>query len=205
MSNLFDDLARTLAQPMPRRGALRALGVGLAVAAIPGLRARDARASGTVTCRANEKKCSNGKGSELCVEAGGTCCEFGPESGYSTGLLVGCRKGYTCGGKSNGVFEACKCSTLCQDGSCCPRNIGRCVNGTCCPAIRTTFRPGSNRKGVACCPPTTVAVKGGVGLCCPKNKPNCCEKHDPRAGDDELSTLGPGKGQLCVKGKLRNV
>jgi len=188
---------------MPRGRVLRLLGGATIVAALPGLWPAPGRAQGKVTCKAGEELCANGKGSELCMPAGGTCCQFGPESGYATGLLVGCKPGYQCGGKSGGVFEACKCTTMCEDGSCCPRSIGRCVNGTCCPAIRTTFRPGTRRKSVACCPPGTIAVPGGTGLCCPKGKPKCCEDFDVRAGNDEIGTLGPGKGRLCVNGKLR--
>ena len=67
--------------------------------------------------------------------------------------------------------------------------------------------PGNRGKGVACCPPGTVAVPGGTGKCCQKGDLDCCE---PKAveGDagDELSQLTPKlkRGQLCVKGKVRS-
>ena len=38
MSGLLDDVARTLATPMPRRRALRALGAALLAASVPGFR-----------------------------------------------------------------------------------------------------------------------------------------------------------------------
>ena len=44
MSNLFDDLARNLAKPMPRRRAVTVLGAALVTAAIPGIRPRPAQA-----------------------------------------------------------------------------------------------------------------------------------------------------------------
>ena len=89
---------------------------------------------------------------------------------------------------------------------CCPKCKGRCVKGTCCPLKRTTFAPGTNRKGVACCPPGTIAVPGAVGLCCPKGDLDCCTPKDADP-DDDLVPLSPKlkRGQLCVKGEVRKV
>ena len=206
MSSAFDDLARTLARPMPRRHVLRMLGGAVAVAAIPGLRARPAHAAtGGLTCPPPTSVCTNGKGSELCQPDGGACCIFSYE-------IVVCPRGWRCGTEASpacvcdGTVDrtgACvQCPTKCKDGTCCPRSKGRCVNGTCCPAIRTTLAPGTNGKGVACCPPGTIAVPKEAGLCCPKGKPKCC---DPKGGgpgsDDDLQLLLK-RGQLCVKGKI---
>ncbi len=197
MSSPFDDLARTLATPLPRRRALRLLGGAVVVAVLPGLRARPALASRTgLQCPPPTTLCSNGKGSEVCLDVGETCCIY-PEA------IVRCKVGTRCGGSIN---NACvdACSTRCKDGTCCPRSKGRCVNGTCCPAIRTTTRPGSNGKGVACCPTGTIAVPGGTGLCCPKGKPRCCDTYDRRIDDgEELARLGVKRGYLCVKGSQR--
>ncbi|HUF01858.1 MAG TPA: hypothetical protein VMN35_05490, partial [Gaiellaceae bacterium] len=41
----FDDLARTLAEPMPRRRAVRVIGASLAALAIPGVSPNVARAT----------------------------------------------------------------------------------------------------------------------------------------------------------------
>ena len=206
MSNAFDDLARALASPMPRRRVLRTLGGVVVVAAFPGLRARPAHAArGGLTCPPGTELCSNGKGSELCKPDGGACCIFSYE-------IVVCPRGWRCGTESSpgcvcdGTRDrtgACvQCATKCKDGKCCPKK-GRCVNGTCCPAIRTTFAPGTNRKGVACCPPRTIAVPGKIGQCCPKGDPTCCDPKDVPGGDEDLVTLTPKlkRGQLCVKGK----
>ena len=197
MSSQFDDLARTLASPMPRRGVLRVLGSALVVTVLPGLRPRSAHAHGTgLQCPSPTRVCSNGKGSEVCVEPGGDCCIY-PEA------VVGCKPGTKCGGSIN---NACvdACPNRCKDGKCCPKSKGRCVKGTCCPLKRTTFAPGTGGKGVACCPPGTIAVPGATGKCCPKGDLDCCEPTDPDP-DDELSPLSPKlkRGQLCVKGKVR--
>jgi hypothetical protein len=78
------------------------------------------------------------------------------------------------------------------------------VSGKCCPAIRTTFAPGTRKRGVACCPPGTVAVPGGIGLCCRRGDRDCCEQYDTRIGDEEnLPPLPLRRGRLCVNGRIR--
>ena len=197
MSSPFDDLARALATPLPRRRVLRLLGSAVAVAALPSFRARPALARGTgLNCPPPTILCSNGRGSELCRDPGEECCDY-PEA------LVRCKVGTKCGGSVN---NACvdECPNRCKDGKCCPKNKGRCVKDACCPAIRTTFAPGTNRKGAACCPPGTIAVPGETGQCCPKGDLSCCEPKDLDP-DDLLAPLVPKlkRGQLCVKGKVR--
>ena len=208
MSNLFDDLARTLAQPMPRRGALRAIGAGLAVAAIPALRPDRAvgHAGRAHQCTGRHQRCfvaiPFGTHEGGCYTREFQQCCKGPNNDpvHPNQMSWVCPKDHTCG-----EAGLCKCTTKCGDGSCCPRSKGRCVNGTCCPAIRTTHRPGSSGKGVTCCPSGTIAVPGGSGLCCRKGDLDCCDKHDVRKGDDELTPLGPRKGHLCINGKIRKV
>ena len=214
----FDNLARTLASPMPRRRALRVAGVALVAAAVPGFRPPAALAdcgpdtlcsslchSSPIYTGACGVQTKSGCGSQVncrmsggCMVAGQKCCRGG--SGASEDAWI-CPSNLPCG-KIDG--PRCPCPTTCTDGTCCPRSKGRCVNGRCCPAIRTTFRPGSSKKAVACCPPGTVAVPGGVGLCCPKSKPNCCDAYDTRVDTGEQGTLGVNKGKLCVNGKQRN-
>lgn len=204
----FDDLARNLAAPMPRRTALRTLGAALAVGAFPALRPGGAQGHAGRLLGETAKPVRCFVAIPFGTHEGGSyypqyekCCK-GPNNDkeHPNQMSWVCPKDYSCGSAAGGF---CPCPTMCKDGVCCPKSKGRCVNGTCCPANRTTFRPGTGGKGVACCPPGTVAVPGGTGLCCPKGQPKCCEKLDPRAGDDDLTPLGPKKGQLCVNGKLR--
>ena len=256
----FDNLARTLASPMPRRRALKLTGVALVAATLPVLRPRSVSAADIPECSnpLYPQRCvtpnvtESGTAAFACVGAKDHCCSnklcagackpwemCSPGAGCddtpalctnpdvpnhdpkrtkfcSQRLAAGktfcypggrtLTYGWCCeADQPCGDFRSrCTCPTMCQDGTCCPRSKGRCVNGKCCPAIRTTFRPGSGKKAVACCPPGTVAVPGGVGLCCPKGKPKCCDKYDPRADDSDTATLGPSKGMLCVNGKQRS-
>lgn len=211
MSTLFDDLSRALATSMPRRRALRAIGVTLAVAAIPALRpatpvARAARAAtcpGMSFCKSPNIPCCvavpNGYHLGGCCGPAGKCCIGVGQDGLPASWCCP-DQNYTCG--PWGTADQCSCTTKCQDGSCCPRSKGRCVSGKCCPAIRTTRA--SSGKAVTCCPPGTVAVPGARALCCRKGDLDCCDKYDPRKSeDDELTNLGPRKGTICVNGKLR--
>ena len=222
MSSFFDDLARGLATPMPRRRALRTIGAGLAVAAIPALRPdRAVSHAGSATgcpglswCKGPNTPCcvvvsdvythSGG-----CCAPKGTCCKGADSSGEARSWC--CEENWTCG--KWGTASQCTCSKRCSDGSCCPRSKGRCVNGKCCPAIRTTFASGTNTKGVACCPPGTIAVPdnkqnpSNVGQCCRKGDPRCCQGFWSK--DDELAQLKPDpkkeikRGRLCVNGRIR--
>ena len=70
----FDDIARRLAEPMPRRRALRVAGAALVGAvAVPGLRPRSAAAAGYPCTGLNPLKCSNG-GAQVCVPSDWNCC-----------------------------------------------------------------------------------------------------------------------------------
>ena len=71
----FDDLARTLASPMPRRRALRLAGAALVTAAVPALRPRTASAFGYSCSDPNfPQKCFGGNGTQVCVAADEHCC-----------------------------------------------------------------------------------------------------------------------------------
>ncbi len=206
--SLFDDLARTLATPMPRRGALRTIGAALAAGAVPALRPDRAlgHAGRTQACPSPTKRCfvaiKYGTHEGGCYYPDYAKCCKGPNNDkeHPNQMSWTCPKDNDCG---SAATQFCTCSNKCKDGKCCPKSKGRCVKGTCCPLKRTTFAPGTKGKGVACCPPGTIAVPGGTGLCCPPADKDCCDKYDVRNDDDELSVLGPKKGNLCVKGKLR--
>ena len=206
--SVFDNLARALATPMPRRQALRAVGAAFAVAAFPTLRPDRAAASAVRVqeCPSPTKRCfvaiKDGTHEGGCYYSDYAKCCVGPnnDSVHPNQMSWTCGKDEDCGSAKAGF---CKCTNKCKDGKCCPKSKGRCVKGACCPAIRTTFAPGTNNKGAACCPPGTIAVPGGVGLCCPKGKAKCCDEFDSRVDTGELAPLGMGKGKLCVKGKVK--
>ena len=145
MSNAFDDLARTLARPMPRRHMLRMLGGAVAVAAIPGLRARPAHAAtGGLTCPPPTSVCTNGKGSELCQPDGGACCIFSYE-------IVVCPRGWRCGTEES---PACVCDgTVDRTGACVQKCAAKDIcGGSCCPEDRP-FCCGTSREKGYCCGP----------------------------------------------------
>lgn len=204
----FDDLARVLATPMPRRRALRTLGAALVVSLLETRRPEPAAARSlrSQACPAPYRRCfvaiKYGTHEGGCFDPRHSKCCVGPNGDpvRPNRMSWTCPADVECGSAKTGF---CVCTTRCTDGGCCPRSKGRCVAGTCCPAIRTTHAPGTNGKGVACCPPGTIAVPGATGKCCPRNDLQCC---DPPPADegDEVVSLGPrlARGQLCVKGKV---
>ena len=198
MSSSFDDLARALAAPIATTAGVRLLGSALSWPRY--------RASGPVPHSRAAQDCMPATRDAVLERQGQRDL---PGSRGSVLHLPGGRRpvqaGTRCGGTIN---NACvdECPNRCKDGKCCPKSKGRCVKGTCCPLKRTTFAPGTGGKGVACCPPGTIAVPGGTGKCCPKGDLDCC---DPGSGpDDDLRLRSHPKlkrGQLCVKGKVRRV
>ena len=162
----FDDLARALAQPMPRRRALRLLGGAVAMAAVPGLGPQLARAGSKATCGPGTEPCSSANGLKLCMPTGGVCCYFSPEtSGYTFGLLKGCAPGSRCGSGNPG--DQCVCDGEYDFQS------GRCVSAPC---------KGARKCGSKCCregevcknaATSTCACLGGGEYCAPLNR--CCD------------------------------
>lgn len=217
MSEFLDDLARSMAKPMPRSRVVRMFASAVVGVAVPmSLTTRAARAAPprTVTadcgecdtCTGNTTLCCIGilgnDGKKRCVRAclnpGDICCPAPRVVGVCRGAT------HKCGplGINDTPTCVCKGPTCKGDGACCPRP-GRCVGGRCCPGIRTTFAPGTSRRGVACCPPGTAAVPGGIGLCCRKGRRHCCDEFDPRVQNEDLSSLGLARGRLCVNGSVR--
>lgn len=140
MTGKLDDLARTLAQPMPRRRALRLLGASLVAATVPGLGpsvSRAARGAATYTCNPNVETC--------CDEDRRVCHKDAP---------VPLNKGYCCpapswrwqcGSSANGY----ECVDMCAAKYLTPctglrpdKYSGR--NGLCCDSRYTVCDPDSD-------------------------------------------------------------
>lgn len=190
----FDDLARTLARPMPRRRAVRLLGATLVTAAMPGLRPQRAAAQGC------DGRCT-GAGQSLCGEPKGVgclhtccndlrpvCCKW-PE----TETYICCGKNEKCGDKPGTCVPACPGPRVCGT-KCCPSGQ-KCTwsnrKRTCCPTSRIVSK-GGNR---FCCPKGTLAIRGD--RCCPPNDRDCC---GGVGADEDLAPLG--KREFCVRGKV---
>ncbi len=170
----FDDLARNLATPMPRRQALRLAAGALAAVALPGVGARTARAGlarGTGGCPPGSKlSCADQFGptiSECCsrpIPGSGnyTCCPPG-QCFYSPTTNTCCPKAKQCAGECCGTDRECvdltiggrtrkTCVFRCPAGehrcgsTLRPRNLGCCPNGKCC--------------GESCCSGDQVCVTG---------------------------------------------
>jgi len=188
VSELLDELARTLAAPMPRRRALRTLGGALVAVAVPGA-VRAQRAFGgvrrpAVSTGLCEKSCSDpfpvpcicpGPDPkycfETCGEAGSTCCCLKGSDGKPSGA-VACPPGTRCGrpGESN-----CPCVNTC--GSRCCGKDEFCAN----PRENLCCKTGERGCGLECCKPneecrTTRVGTGSSDICvkrCPPQQAWC--------------------------------
>ena len=161
MSDRFDDLTRRMAQPLPRRGALKAIGGALfgsaALVALRPLRG-DAKicagapcnnnccingvcldfASSTCGCAAGKHKCGN----SLCCDAGGACYAFGTgncccPAGTTPCGPACCSTGLACLDRSRGTCGCAAGQTTCRYGA----TVTCCAAGTACPPTATCPSP----------------------------------------------------------------
>jgi hypothetical protein len=131
MGNFFDQAARVIASPMPRRKALKALG-GAAAAGILaslGIKTASAQAACQPACPTNQFCCTTGT-KPFCRTAKKICCGNGtcPSDQFccTDGAKPFCRTAKkTCCGD-----VACGPDQTCCVGKCCPKGQG-CVNGRC--------------------------------------------------------------------------
>ena len=177
LSDTLDTLARALAEPMPRRQAVRLIGTSLAAVAVSGVRlptGRAAPARRAVKCLADQRTCQKGAEAKFAEY----CC---PRPSWQ----------FFCGGQDNGYkcINQCKgpanfpCTALIAD-----RDAGR--NGVCCDI---TIHSGCNQ-----------ATKYPDDLTCPKPfpgkkpDPKCLPgTRDPRAGT-LYRTSGGGSVPQCT-------
>ncbi len=183
MTDFLDDLARTMAKPMPRSRAVRALGGALVAVAVGGplwpraaSGGRHRPAVGTQPC---QKDCSGplpvpcicpGPNPAYCFEtcgvAGSTCCCLKNSSGQPTGA-VACPPGTRCGrpGESN-----CPCVTRCGQ-RCCSSGeyCGNAKQSLCC-------KTGRQACGDTCCEQWEKCASPKRSVCCNRREQPCLTK-----------------------------
>jgi hypothetical protein len=173
-ARVLDDLARSLAEPMPRRGALRLLAASVAAVAVPGLRPRAAAARPTASapCGPDRRECQ--KGAEASFQK--YCC---PPPSWR----------FFCGGRSTGY----RCVNQCGPGG----TTFPCtalfphpesgINGVCCDRKLHSHCEPVGKPATCChgqpikCEPLGEAAcraKGGAAQWAPSEqwKPSCCPK-----------------------------
>jgi hypothetical protein len=207
---MIDDLARQLAQPMPRRRALRIMAGVLAATAIPG--ARPATAA-VVSCGAlgcSGKCCSATDWSipskqGVCCDDDAVCCSGGRKANdpdHTYGWC--CSQGETCGEEIGDCIATCKspnfeCGTACcgPDQSCCP--VTSEDDPMCCPDGEhcakqlqqgdAGIRPDAR---YVCCPEERlVTAYTNNTACCPPGS-----VHQPGGG------ISTGGGACCTEGNI---
>jgi hypothetical protein len=193
--NLLDNLARALVQPMPRRRALRVLGISLTAALVPGVRPPLARGSGRIACYPNP--C--GPKGRCCTKSNGDeyCC--GPNGNF-----------YWCGGSQNGYrcIDKCKLAgreagtgpwTRCGEELCCIPKVQVCRKGACVPC-----QPGKPLCGGECCPSgescqKCVESQQGSVIWFVKGGRKCCPPDSECCGS---TCYKKSLGRVCCNGKL---
>ncbi len=172
-ARLLDDLARTLAEPMARRGALRLLGASVAAVAVPGLRPRAAAARPTASapCGPDRRECQ--KGAEAGFEK--YCC---PAPSWK----------FFCGSERTGY----RCENQCIPPAGFPctaliRHPESGINGVCCDRKLHSHCEPVGKPATCCygqpfkCEPMGQAAcraKGATAQWAPSEewKPSCCPK-----------------------------
>jgi hypothetical protein len=183
MSEFLDELARTVAKPMPRSRALRLLGGALVAVAVPALRPpRAVSATRLVTsscpvadcpaCKAEDTYlcCLPIKGNDgktRCVGRG--CCPTKPDFHIccKTKTTTTCCNSEThaCGPPGVNDTATCKCKKPCQ-GDCC-RQDEYCAKGGCRPCDSPNAKSqGFRLCGKQCCNPRESCSDAALGLCC---------------------------------------
>ena len=221
MTAFLDELARSMAKPLPRRRALRLLGGAIVAVALPGI----------VTPKAR-----GGSRFHLCEPQGGLLCECncgGPNGDICQRICCTPKEDYECNCGTVAEGASCKCRRKCGS-ACCHRGqyCASAKNAVCCNTSRglgheepcdtggfvQCCKPGFKCCGQACCHSLTqvcddnggCACKRGNtrrcgGDCCNPKTQKCCpgsisEKH---CAPKDSVCCGPkwcAKTQKCCKG-----
>lgn len=156
----FDDLARTLAAPMPRRRAVRVIGASLATLAVPGI----SPAAGAVRPgRQAGLRATCPDGSE-CTGPGEKCCDTPNAHGAYNCVPPG--KSCCCG---NALCDPVKQRCLCSAGG-----------GVCAPKCQLVYGRNFKDCGPNCCQPHERCVDAVKGTCisCEKEGKQTCRSYD---------------------------
>jgi hypothetical protein len=188
MGERFDDVARVLATPMPRRRALGLVAGAIGGAALGAFRPGPARAQGA---------CEPPR--EECLPFEGTCCD--PTIGESCCGDGCCHEGTECCDDGSGGSTCCPPGQICQgfgtpQATCVPGQQGKCkpnqrlCGNHCCKPDDSccTFTDKKGRTKTRCCP-KGKACCGEV--CCPQNH-TCCTFTDKK-GRRKVKCCGPNK------------
>ena len=221
MTAFLDDLARSMAKPLPRRRVLRLFGGTIVAVALPGIVSPKAR---------------GGSRFHLCEPQGGLLCECncgGPNGDICQRTCCTPKEDYECNCGTVAEGASCKCRRKCGS-ACCHRGqyCASAKNAVCCNTSRglgheepcdtggfvQCCKPGFKCCGQACCHSLTqvcddnggCACKRGNtrrcgGDCCNPKTQKCCpgsisEKH---CAPKDSVCCGPkwcAKTQKCCKG-----
>jgi hypothetical protein len=228
MSEFLDELARSLAKPMPRRRAVRLLAGAVVGAGLPGGRAVAALASPSVTCNpAKEIKCfcpsKNGLFFKLCCPKDGTYkCDCFSDRAQCTKIHK-CPSGKkTCGDRCCDPNQECVSFSIrgttqyvCSDK--CPPGQAACGGDVCCPKgqncldpikhICGVCRPGQVKCGNRCCDRGGTCCDPKRGLCCkpgekcgswPPKFHICCKNHSCQAKSGSAPFCCENPDEACV-------
>ena len=218
MSTFLDDVARSLARPMPRKRALRVLGGAITSVVMPGLVSRSARAAANVV--ADPCSCSPGPPAAQCglrYGAGCTkvccvqgsilpkCCNWGIDRALPNSSSYSCiNKPYNGPGFPAHTICCCPANTYCGDIA-----IGE-------PPCITCTAAGRQPCGQNCCKPGEHCASASISLCCKQGEircgSTCCRQGS--CADPKLSLCcRPGQircgkkcchaSQVCSGGRCR--
>ncbi len=191
LERVVDDLARTLAEPMPRRRALRLLGGSLAAAVVPGVAPRAtlaARRSRAATCPPAHSDCPFDHDGDYRTPDKRYCCE-GPEPQFSCGDIAGPPKcinhcpptSPTTGKRQTPCFSQAKWPNgQSKKYNCCTDLFPKCDDGECLPDCEKLAGPGSHPCGQHCCHRSQACANPKTSTCgaCRQRRvcgSDCCE------------------------------
>jgi hypothetical protein len=194
MSELFDNISRIVASPVPRRQALKAIGGALLGAVFAGSAHRKVRSAAADVY--------------YCCPGGGGACSFlntvafcNPDHPWDEAACTGAGFQWVAGGACCPDGHVCQGVEVCCGPQCCP--VGTMCIGVvdveCCPEQRVCCN------NTVCCEPGTISAEGKT-LCCPvaqymPNVDGCCPDGSVYLnGDCCLSTrvcTGAGGATIC--------